>query len=95
MRRCVFAGPALVVDMAGVEFLGVQGLRDLFELGEECGTAGLCWVVVAGDAVQRILRAAELENTLPVAGSVIEALQRSVKPSPAAARLLRPVDPPQ
>jgi anti-anti-sigma factor len=88
--RFVADSPAVVIDMASLDFLAVQGLRDLFEFGELCGSAGVRWVLVTGDAVRRILRASHLEDTLPTAGSLAEALQRFSDPAPTAPLRLVP-----
>jgi anti-anti-sigma factor len=91
--RYVVPGFGLIVDMSEVDFLGAQGLRELFELGEKCGIVGVWWALVASDAVRLVLRATNFENVLPVAGSPEEALHRLANPSWAAARLLRLVTP--
>jgi anti-anti-sigma regulatory factor len=41
IRRSVPYRPAVIVDVNGVRFLGVQGLRALMVLGAECGRAGV------------------------------------------------------
>ncbi len=75
-HRYASAAPALVVDMASVEFFGVIGLRNLMVLGQKCQNAGVEWALIASGSVSRLLRVAEVDRALPVAESVSAALQR-------------------
>jgi hypothetical protein len=64
------------------DFLGVQGLRALMALGEECGRAGVAWTVVASQSIIRLLRVMRRGELLPAVASLAEALQHiSAEPS--------------
>lgn len=74
LRPLVPNGGALIVDLAGLEFLGGAGLRALIALNIECARTDTTWAVIAGHAVDRLLRVADRDGTLPAFGSATEAL---------------------
>jgi anti-anti-sigma factor len=82
-------GVGLVLDMTKVDFLGVQGLRNLFDLADECKRRGVPWALAASHAVHRMLRVGDPQSRLPAARSVAQALQGfdMDNPSPARDRL--------
>jgi anti-anti-sigma factor len=53
IHRSVPDCPAVIVDVSDVGFLGVQGLRALMAMGEQCGRAGVAWAVVASQSIVR------------------------------------------
>lgn len=77
VHRFVPRGGALILDFTDVGFLGVQGLRALTALGEECAKAGVAWAVVAGQSLHRLLRALGRGEVLPAVASVADAAQRT------------------
>lgn len=64
----------LVVDLSGLDFIGVSGFHALIAFDEERECAGLLWAVVVGDALRPFLRVVA-DHQLPVASSVAAALQ--------------------
>ena len=66
----------IVLDLSDLDFLGVEGIRGLFALGEACAGAKAGWAVVTSHAVRRLLRVADREGRVPAARSVTEALTR-------------------
>ena len=73
-RRLVPDSGALIVDLADIGFIAVDGLRALMALDVECARAGTRWALIASHAVNRVLRVAGGDNLLPAVGSVTEAL---------------------
>jgi anti-anti-sigma factor len=73
----------LILDVTDVGFLGVDGIRALIELADECRRAGVVCAVVAGQSVIRLLRAIGRRDAVLTAATVAEALQRSDKPTGA------------
>ena len=67
---------ALILDLAGVEFIVVAGLRALRAVNIECARCGTSWALIANHAVTRLLRVGDPDGTLPVVGSAVEALLR-------------------
>jgi anti-anti-sigma factor len=76
IRGLVALGDALVLDMSGVEFLSLHGLRAVFALDADCSQAGVTWMLVASDPVRRMVRIGDRDCALPQVGSVVSALQR-------------------
>jgi anti-anti-sigma factor len=75
LRRFLSVGTALILDLSDVECIGVQGLRALFALDDECARSGVEWALVASHPVNLMLRAADPDDLLPVLSSLAEALQ--------------------
>jgi anti-anti-sigma factor len=65
---------ALIVDLADIDFLAVDGLRALFALNIECARTDTAWALIASHAVNRLLRVGDHDKLLPVVGSATEAL---------------------
>ena len=65
---------ALIVDLAEVDFIAIEGLRALFALNIECARAGTTWALIASHAVNRLLRVGDHDKLLPAMGSATEAL---------------------
>lgn len=75
-RDAVPKGTALILDLAGVDFIGVAGLRALLAVNIECAQCGTSWALICGPAVTRLLRVGDRDHTLPAVGSAVEALLR-------------------
>jgi anti-anti-sigma factor len=76
LSRLTAEGDPLVVDLRAVDFCGVQALRALVSLDEECRESGVAWALVAGRAVNALLRIGDIGAVLPLVPSVTDALQR-------------------
>ncbi len=76
ISRLTAEGDPLVVDLRAVDFCGVQALQVLVALDQECRDNGLTWALIAGRAVQALLRIGDVGAGLPVVPSVTDALQR-------------------
>lgn len=81
------ADGALIVDMADIDFVGVDGLRALFALNVECVRTDTRWAMIGSHAVHRLLRVADPEGLVPAVRSATEALHR-VRRSPRERRPL-------
>ena len=66
---------ALIVDLADVDFIAVDGLRALFALNTQCVRTETTFVLIFSPAVERLLRWGDRDKLLPVVGSATEALQ--------------------
>jgi anti-anti-sigma factor len=76
VRRFIYRGRVLVIDMRGVELFGAQGLAALFEIDGQCRAVGVDWAVVPSPWVGHLLRVGDADNALPLAQSVDEAVHR-------------------
>jgi anti-anti-sigma factor len=65
---------ALIVDLADVDFIAVDGLRALMALNNQCARTGTTWALIASRAVNRLLRVGDHDKLLPAVGSATEAL---------------------
>jgi anti-anti-sigma factor len=65
---------ALIVDLAEVEFIAVDGLLALIALNIQCARTGTTWALIASRAVNRLLRVGDHDKLLPAVGSATEAL---------------------
>lgn len=70
------ADGALIVDMADIDFIGVDGMRALFALNVECVRNDARWAVITSHAMYRLLRVADREGLVPAVRSATEALHR-------------------
>jgi anti-anti-sigma factor len=84
---------ALIVDLADVDFIALDGLRALFALNNRCARTGTTWVLIASHAANRLLRVADYDKVLPAVGSATEALL-FVRRSSRGHRSLQLVSPP-
>jgi anti-anti-sigma factor len=89
-REAVPEGSTLILDLAGVDFIAVAGLRALLAMNIECARCGTTWALIAGPAVSRLLRIGDPDHTLPVVGSALEAVLQ-IRRVLAANRHLRAV----
>jgi anti-anti-sigma factor len=67
-------GGALLVDLAEVDFIALDGLHALFALNMQCARTGTTLALIASQAVTRLLRVADHDKLLPAVGSATEAL---------------------
>jgi anti-anti-sigma factor len=65
---------ALIVDLAEVDFIAIDGLHALFALNMQCARTGTTWALIASQAVNLLLRVADHDTLLPAVGSATEAL---------------------
>ncbi|MDT7586681.1 MAG: hypothetical protein QOE32_4231 [Pseudonocardiales bacterium] len=65
---------ALIVDLAEVDFIALDGLHALFALNIQCARAGTTLALIASRAVNRLLRVGDHDKVLPSVGSATEAL---------------------
>ena len=88
ISRLTAEGHPLIVDLRAVDFCGVQALQVLVALDQECRESGLAWALVAGRAVQALLRIGDVGAGFPVVPSVTDALQRFESDKRAGRQLL-------
>ncbi|MGW4398839.1 STAS domain-containing protein [Amycolatopsis nivea] len=80
--------PRLVVDVSGLTFCSVSGLKVLVDAAREASLAGVAFVVVAAQrAVLRPLRVLGLDRELRVVECLADALAPSAAPSTLAAEV--------
>lgn len=65
---------ALILDLAEVDFIALDGLHALFALNMHYALTGKTWTLIAGRAVSRLLQLADRDRLLPAVGSATEAL---------------------
>ncbi len=65
---------ALIVDLAEVDFIAIDGLHALFALNMQCARTGTTWALIASQAVNLLLRVGDHDKLLPAVGSATEAL---------------------
>jgi anti-anti-sigma factor len=65
---------ALIVDLAGVDFIALDGLHALFALNMQCARTGTTFALIASQAVNLLLRVGDHDKLLPAVGSATEAL---------------------
>ncbi len=70
VERCVAQSTAVVVDLSGLKFFGTAGFSALHLINVRCAGADLRWAVVPSEAVSRLLRICDPDNTLPLVTSV-------------------------
>ena len=76
LRRCLGTRRPLIVDLSGINFLGVQGIRALCDFDDERRRRGGGWVLVTCPMLYRLLNRVLGGQRLRIAGSVSEALQQ-------------------
>lgn len=74
LRQCATGGEWLVVDFSDLAFIGTAGFSALQRINTRCAEADVCWALVPGTAAARLLRVCDPDATLPIAGSITEAL---------------------
>jgi anti-anti-sigma factor len=73
-RELVSDCGAVIVDLADVDFIAIDGLRALFALNMQCARTGTTLALIASQAVNRLLRVGDHDTLLPAVGSATEAL---------------------
>jgi anti-anti-sigma factor len=73
--ECAAAGTHLVLDLSPLQFFGTAGFSALHTINVRCANASARWAMVTGEAVSRLLRVCDPDHTLPVADSVVEAVE--------------------
>ncbi|MDI3315840.1 MAG: STAS domain-containing protein [Mycobacterium sp.] len=74
IRQCARVKNSLVLDLSGVNSFAPVGFSLVYLVDEECGAAGVQWLLVASPAVMEVLRDYYDEAAFPVTSSVHEAL---------------------
>lgn len=74
LRRCAGTRRPLIVDLSGINFLGVEGMRALCDFDDERRRSGAGWVLVTCPTVYRLVNKVLSGQRLRIAGSVSEAL---------------------
>lgn len=64
----------LVVDLSELEFLDAAGISALQRINTRCAEVDVCWALVPGTRMSRLLRVRDPDSTLPMAGSLASAL---------------------
>jgi len=72
-RRLVPACGALVLDVADIDFIAVEGLHMLFVLKADCDRTDIVWSLIASHAVSRLLRVGDHNKLLPAVASAPDA----------------------
>ena len=75
IRAFITAGRPLILDLSEVDFLGVDGIRGLFDLGKACAARGVDWAVIASHAVRRLLRIADGDGQCQALDSMVEVME--------------------
>ena len=70
VERCVSESTAVVVDLSGLKFFGTAGFSALHLINVRCAGANQRWALVPSNAVSRLLRICDPDNTLPLVDSV-------------------------
>jgi anti-anti-sigma factor len=73
-RGAVPDGGSLIVDLAAIDFIAVDGLRALLALNIECARTGTTWALISSRAANRSIRVGDHDKLLPAVGSATEAL---------------------
>jgi anti-anti-sigma factor len=74
LQRCSDYCQWLVLDLNEVKFIGISGLSALLEVDARCDKAEVCFAVVPGPAVSRLLGVCGPDIFLPLSESVSDAL---------------------
>jgi anti-anti-sigma factor len=80
-RSCLTGGRSLVLDLSRLNFLGARGIRNLFEIADQCERRGIEWALVPSHPVSRLLRICDKRAHLPSASSIDQALERFSAPA--------------
>ena len=66
VESCIAQSTTAVVDLSGLEFFGTAGFSALHLINVRCAGANQRWAVVPSEAVSRLLRICDPDNTLPL-----------------------------
>jgi anti-anti-sigma factor len=75
-QSCLTGDRSLVLDLSRLNFLGAQGIRNLFEIADQCERGGIEWALVPSHPVSRLLRIGDKRARLPSVSSIDQALER-------------------
>lgn len=76
VRRVIAGERQALLDLSGLDFLGVEGLRALWAIGDVCTRAGVQWTMVTSHPVRRLLAVADRDGKLPAVDCMVAALDR-------------------
>lgn len=65
---------AMILDLRGVSFLGIEGFSALHRISVSCAAAETHWAMVPSPAVSRVLAICDPEGLLPCAGTMKAAM---------------------
>jgi anti-anti-sigma factor len=91
VRRFALVGNALILDLSNVTFLAAQGISMFVAIDDTFDAADLAWLLVPGRTVSRLLRIGDMDNLVPTASSVSEAIGHFVDALRARNRVLPPL----
>jgi anti-anti-sigma regulatory factor len=60
----------MILDLRGVNFMGIEGFPALHRISVCCAAAGTHWAMVAGPAVSLVLAICDPEGVLPCSGTM-------------------------
>ncbi|KUI36080.1 anti-anti-sigma factor [Mycobacterium sp. IS-1590] len=86
VRRFVLAEKPFILDLSGVTSCAEQLISLMYDVDECCYHTEVDWAVIASDEVQRVLHSSGV--SVPVAGSVPDALHRFAESIEKRRRLL-------
>lgn len=82
-RRCADCCEWLILDLAGLTFIGTVGFTALQSISAQCAATRTRLMVIPGPAVSTVLRICDPQSRLPLLASLSDALadvQRSGRP---------------
>jgi anti-anti-sigma factor len=82
VQHCATHSRSLILDLRGVEFFGTAGFSALHTINVRCAGANVCWAVVPSQAVSRLVRLCDPDNTLPIAESAAADVCEDDEPRP-------------
>ncbi|MDT5336051.1 MAG: hypothetical protein QOD90_1556 [Mycobacterium sp.] len=65
---------AMILDLRGVSFLGIEGFSALHRISVSCAAAETHWAMVPSPAVSHVLAICDPEGLLPCAGTMKAAM---------------------
>ena len=65
---------AMILDLRGVSFMGIEGFSALHRISVSCAAAQTHWAMVPSPAVSRVLAICDPEGLLPYAGTMNAAM---------------------
>ncbi|MGH3523330.1 MAG: STAS domain-containing protein [Mycobacterium sp.] len=80
VQRCAAHSRSLILDLRDLEFFGTEGFSTLHTINVQCAGADVLWAVLPSQAVSRVLRICDPDDTLPMTQSVAAASDENKKP---------------
>jgi anti-anti-sigma factor len=74
VQRSVSRSKRVILDLRGVEFIGIAGFSALHRINVACSAAQVHWAMAPSPAVSRLLRICDPDGTLPVTEPTAEPL---------------------